>query len=198
MADDKRGREAQARQEDRRQRDRELREALARADEPAPPEPEPFLEAALDDEIETADYPLTELELVASHGSRPVETPEGEAPLEDVLLPTPGTYESPRSVRERIGRPTVASAMRRIDAASKAAGVERMASRRSAYEHTLHDLAAIDPDDDDEGIEVVTDWIVDELEETGSLPSSRRVRHRAATYCRANGYSIPADSWLVA
>ncbi|AGN02257.1 hypothetical protein L593_11570 [Salinarchaeum sp. Harcht-Bsk1] len=196
MADDKRGREAQARQADRRQRDRELREALARADEPEPPEPEPFVEADLDEEIKTADYPMTERELVAAHGTRTVETSSGEEPLENVLLPTPGTYTSPRSVERRIGRPTVASAMRRIDAASKAAGVERMESRRSAYEHTLHELAEIDADDDDEGIEVVTDWIVEQVEETGSLPSSRRVRHRAATFCRSNGYPVPVDSWL--
>ena len=196
MADDKRGREAQARQAERRQRDRELREALARADESEPPEPEGSLEVDLDEDIEAAEFPMTELDLVDEHGSRPVETPTGERPLEEVLLPTPGAYESPRSVRRRIGRPSVATAMRRIDSASKDAGVERMASRRAAYEHTLHALVDVDPDDDDEGVEVVTDPNLDELAETGRLPSSRRVRHRAATYCRAKGYPVPADSWL--
>jgi hypothetical protein len=43
---------------------------------------------------------------------------------------------------------------------------------------------------------VIADWIVDQIDERGKLPSSRAVRRQAAKFCRANGYPVSADEWL--
>lgn len=64
------------------------------------------------------------------------------------------------------------------------------------YRKTLEALEDIDEDDEDEGIAVVTRWIVDRIETTGERPSSKAVRQRATEFCRHNDYPIPDDSWL--
>lgn len=66
------------------------------------------------------------------------------------------------------------------------------------YEKTLRELADVTPDDDDDGVLVVTEWIEDYYDEEGAFPPSKAVRDRAARYCRANGYALADDSWLVA
>lgn len=92
-----------------------------------------------------------------------------------------------------------------IDAAiERISGAESSEGRRDrdrpeqyeAYERTFRALEDISPSDDDEGITVVTDWIVDEIESTGERPSSRAVRKRARQFCRANGYEVSDNDWL--
>lgn len=64
------------------------------------------------------------------------------------------------------------------------------------YEKTLETVKNIDADDDDEGVVVVTGWIVEELNSTGERPSSRAVRSRAKKFCRNQGYEVANDSWM--
>lgn len=92
---------------------------------------------------------------------------------------------------------SVESAMERIRAADDENPTERFdrEQQHEMYEKSLESLRAIDADDDDEGVTVVADWIVDRLSD-GARPSSVDVRQRAQTFCRANGYEIPNDSWL--
>ena len=45
-------------------------------------------------------------------------------------------------------------------------------------------------------LQVVADWIVEQIREKGSLPDSRDVRRRAAEYCRDNGHDVGNDEWL--
>jgi hypothetical protein len=47
------------------------------------------------------------------------------------------------------------------------------------------------------GSEVVTDWIVEQMETTGKRPGSRAVRRRAAKFCRSNGYPAATTSGSV-
>jgi phytoene/squalene synthetase len=87
--------------------------------------------------------------------------------------------------------------MKRIDEAVDDAGAADLEpSQRKTYERTLRALKAVGEDDEDEGIEVVTDWIVERVREDGALPGSRDVRRRAAEFCRANGYAVGDDEWL--
>jgi len=69
-------------------------------------------------------------------------------------------------------------------------------SQRDAYEKTLDELESIDEDDDDEGVRVVGDWLVERIADDGTLPGSRSVRRRAAAFCRENGYQVRNDEWL--
>lgn len=64
------------------------------------------------------------------------------------------------------------------------------------YEKTLEAVKDIDADDDDEGVFVVTTWIVEQLEETGERPSSKTVRSKAREFCRENGYDVSNNAWL--
>lgn len=64
------------------------------------------------------------------------------------------------------------------------------------YRKTFEALEDVDADDENEGITVVTEWIIDQIETTGQRPSSKAVRQRATQFCRHNGYDIPDDSWL--
>jgi|AntDeeMinimDraft_4_1070355.scaffolds.fasta_scaffold00105_53 hypothetical protein len=76
-------------------------------------------------------------------------------------------------------------------------GTTAVRPKLELYEKTLRELVDVTPDDDDEGILVVTEWIEDYVDEDGTFPPSRAVRDRAAKYCRANGYELTEDSWLV-
>ena len=64
------------------------------------------------------------------------------------------------------------------------------------YRKTLRALEDVTPDDDDEGVTVVANWIVEQLETGGERPSSKAVRRRAREYCRTNGYDVSDNDWL--
>jgi len=49
---------------------------------------------------------------------------------------------------------------------------------------------------DDAGVRAIGDWTVERIRENRKLPTSRDVRRRAATFCRANGYQVRTDEWL--
>jgi hypothetical protein len=92
----------------------------------------------------------------------------------------------------------VTTAMRRIADVDKAT-VEGSADREQQHEmyrKSLSALVDVDGDDDDEGVMVVTEWIIDEIEETGKRPSSKAVRRRARDFCEQNGYELSDNSWL--
>lgn len=92
---------------------------------------------------------------------------------------------------------TVKSAMRRIkDVDDSLTETDDREQQYEMYRKTLSALADIEADDDDEGIAVVTHWIIDQIESTGERPSSKAVRRRAREFCRKNGYDIPVHSWL--
>ena len=197
MADDKRGREKQARDAEGRRRDRDLEAALTRGDEP-----EPSIEGVALTEVESGleslEFPTTGAEVVATVGDREIESVDGSYPIE-ALLPELGseTFDSPAAVRVVIQRPSVAAAMKQvIEASDTLPNTELAWSQRKAYELTFQELGAIDAADDDEGIQAVSDWIVERIHDTETLPSSRDVRREAAKFCRRRGYQIRADEWL--
>lgn len=197
MADDKRGREKQARDADVRQRMRAIREELERTGEPEPPvDVEALAEAAA--ALESVPFPATGREVVEAIGD--VELDAREGPMRaDELLPDADaeTFDSPTEVRFRLQRPTVASAMKRVvEAADEARDVELSGSQRDAYEKTFTALEDLAPTDEDEGIPYIRDWILDRLAQDGELPGSRSVRREAATFARENGYPVRKDEWL--
>jgi len=197
MADDKRGRDKQAHDEDRRQRERELETALERGDEPEPPIPAAEL-GELEDALETLPFPTTAADVVETVGDREILSPEGTYRLEELLPKSDAeTFDSPTAVSVQVQRPTVAAAMKRIiEASDELQEADFGGSRRDAYKKTLKALAAIEADDDDEGIDVITEWIVAQIDEKGKLPGSRAVRREAAKFCRSSGYEVGVDEWL--
>jgi hypothetical protein len=91
---------------------------------------------------------------------------------------------------------SVRSALERIaDADDSLTDRDDVERQYEMYRKTLEALEDVDADDD-EGIAVVTDWIVDRIETTGTRPSSKAVRQRATEFCRNNDYPISDDSWL--
>jgi hypothetical protein len=195
MADDKAGREAQARSAERRQREREIAAELERGDEAEPP-----LDAAdlvdFEEALEFLTYPATGGEVVAAVGDRTIKATDRTYTVEELLPETDvETFDSPAAVRVRVQRPTVAATMKRIVEAVDGSGVAFGGSQRDAYEKTLDELESIGADDD-EGVQVVGDWIVERIRDDDTLPGSRAVRRRAAKFCRANGYQVRDDEWL--
>lgn len=93
---------------------------------------------------------------------------------------------------------SIESAFERIEAAESAEGRrdDDREAQYEAYKRTFRALARVTPDDDDEGVTVVSRWIVDRMEETGKRPSSRAVRKRARKYCERNGHAVRDDEWL--
>lgn len=197
MADDKNGREKQARDADRRQRERDVRAELERQDETEPPIDDEDLEK-IAEPLDDLDYPATGAEIVATVGDRRVESEERTYAIEELVPETDAAvYDSPASVRVRLQRPTIATAMKRIvEASDEIRDADLGRSQRAAYEKTFRELEAIDAVDEDEGIRVIADWIVERIREDKRLPGSRDVRREAAIYCRANGYEIRNDEWL--
>jgi hypothetical protein len=197
MADDKRGRDEQAQDAERRQQERAIDTELERWDEPEPPV-EPSDLADVETELDDLSFPATGTEVVAAVGDREVESAEGSYRIEELVPETDAeTFDSPDAVRVQVTRPTVAGAMKRVvEASATLPNTEFSWSQRLAYQQTFRALAAIDADDDDQGIRVIRDWIVDRIHETERLPSSRDVRREAAKYCRANGYQVRNDEWL--
>lgn len=197
MPDDKRGREKQARNADRRQRERAIAEELDRMGDPEPTVDEVEL-ARFEAALEQLNFPVTGTDVVSEMGHRDLE---GERTSYSVAELVPATesefYETPEAVRKQVQRPTVARAMKRIiEATATRQGVSLDGSQREAYERTFKELEGIDPVDEDEGIGVMIDWILSELEESGDLPGSRAVRRRAAKVCRSQGYEVRNDEWL--
>jgi hypothetical protein len=195
MADDKRGRDKQAQDVDRRQRERDLRTELERGDEPEPPV-EPAELAGLEADLADLSFPATGAEVVAAVGDRELDAAGETHAVADLVPETDERFDSPAAVRVRVQRPTVGAAMKRVVEASRQLRNERLAeSQREAYEKTFRALAAVEADDEDEGIRVIADWVVERLEE-GRAPGSRDVRRQAAEFCRANGYPVRDDEWL--
>ncbi|MFD1647712.1 hypothetical protein [Haloarchaeobius litoreus] len=197
MADDKRGREKQARDEDMRQRKRAILEELERTSESEPRVDFDSL-AEAEAALESVPFPATGRQVVEVIGELELDAPEGPMRADD-LLPNADaeTFDSPTEVRFRLQRPTVASAMKRVvEAADEARKVELSGSQREAYEKTFTALEDLAPDDEDEGIPYIRDWILDRIEDDGDLPGSRAVRREAAKFARKNGYPVSNDEWL--
>jgi|AntDeeMinimDraft_6_1070357.scaffolds.fasta_scaffold06646_3 hypothetical protein len=197
MADNKSGRDKQADDEERRQRERAIETELERGDEPEPP----VDEAVLDDvesDLESVSFPATGADVVAAIGDREVDAVDESYELAELIPDSDAeTFEAPTNVRVRVQRPTVATAMKRVvEATDRLPSADLGRSQRDAYEKTFRELAAIDADDDDEGIRVMGDWIVEQIREKEKLPGSRAVRREAAKFCRANGYEVRNDEWL--
>jgi len=197
MPDRKEGREKQARDRENRQRRREILTELERGDETEPPVDGDDLDD-LGAQLETMSFPATGSEVVEAVGSHGVESAEGTHDVAELIPRTATeTYESPEAVRMRVQRPTVAAAMKRVvEVADEYQSAAFGSSQYEAYERTLRELKAIDADDDDEGVEVLADWLVERIRETETLPGSREVRRRAAEFCRSNGYEVRDDEWL--
>ena len=107
------------------------------------------------------------------------------------------SFASPAAVTERVERPAVALAMKRVVEASSDLPEGRLeGSQREAYAKTFAALAAIDPIDDDAPTAAVADWIVERIDRTDKLPGSRAVRRQAAAHCREHGYQVRNDEWL--
>ncbi|MFC6863895.1 hypothetical protein ACFQGE_10500 [Halomicroarcula sp. GCM10025817] len=197
MADNKGGRDKQARDAERRQQEREVATELERGDETEPP-----VEAAelgdFEGELEAMNFPATGTEIVATLGDRTIESVKGSYTVGDLVPETDEeTFDSPAAVRVQVQRPTVAAAMKRVVESSETLrNTEFSWTQRKAYEMTFQELESIDADDDDEGITAISDWIVDQIHEKEKLPSSRAVRRQAAKFCRANGYQVRVDEWL--
>jgi hypothetical protein len=197
MADDKQGRDKQAHDTEKRQRKRYLSEELERGDE-TEPEVDPATVDEFEGDLEKIGFPATAAELVEVIGDREIKTTIDSYTIAELLPKTDAeTFEEPKEVRVLIQRPTIAAAMKRVVEASETLpNAELGRSQREAYEKTFRELKAIDADDDDEGIRVIADWIVEQIHEKQKLPGSRGVRRRAAKFCRKNGYSVRNDEWL--
>jgi len=197
MPDDKRGREKQARNADRRQRERAIATELDRMDDPEPPIDETEL-AFFETALEELNFPVTGNDVVSEMGHREIEGTEETFSVAELIPATEAEFfEDPEAVRQQIQRPTVAKAMKRIlEETGSRQGVSLKGSRRDGYKKTFEELEAIDPIDEDEGIQAITDWIIEELRESGKLPGSRAVRRQAAKYCRSVGYKVQNDEWL--
>lgn len=197
MADDKSGRDKQAQDAERRQREREMAAELERGDEAEPPAEEAEL-ADLETELEDLSFPATGAEVVAAVGEREIESGGSAFSLAELIPESEEErFDSPAAVRVQIQRPTIAAAMKRIVVASETLrNTEFNWAQRKAYEKTLRELERIDADDDDEGITVISRWVVDRIHEKEKLPTSRAVRREAAKFCRSNGYQIRDDQWL--
>jgi len=191
MGDTKEGRENQAQDELERQRQRAVQEELARWDETEPPR-------ELDDALDDLDYPVTTEAVAEAVGDYEVPVGDDVIPVAKIVQRSARDgFDSPEEARDRIRRPSVAASLRRLLALSTEAGMaDDFRAREEAYEKTLRALEDVDADDEDEGIAAVTEWIAERVEETGSLPKSRRVRNYAAEFCRDNGYAVRDDGWL--
>ncbi|QZP36689.1 hypothetical protein [Halobaculum magnesiiphilum] len=197
MADDKRGRDKQAHDAAKRRQERDIATERERYDEAEPPVDADVL-ADIERDLASVAFPATGAAVVDAIGEREVPTDAGTYAVEALLPDTDEeTFDSPAAVRVRIQRPTVAAAMKRIvEATEGLADAELTDTQRDGYERTFRELVNIDPIDENEGIPVVADWMVERIRENGELPGSRSVRRRAAEYCRANGYEVRNDEWL--
>lgn len=197
MADDKRGRDKQARDADRRQRERAVAAELERMDETEPPVEEADL-GDLETGLDAVAFPASGAEVLDAVGDLEIDGPDGTVAVADLVPDTDEVrFESASDVRVRVRRPTVAGAMTRVEEASdELRDADLSGSKRTAYEKTFRALASVEADDDDEGVGVVADWTVGRIRDDETLPSSRDVRREAARFCRENGYQVGNDQWL--
>lgn len=197
MADDKDGREDQARNEDDRQRRRDVEAAVERGDEPEPPIEDVDLDG-LERDLESVAFPASGAEVVAAVGDREVRTAADRYVVEQLVPDTDEVvFDSPDEVASRVQRPTVAATMKRIAEAAASLPNETLGgSQYDGYERTFRELARIDPMDDDEAVEVVGDWVVERIREKEKLPTSRAVRREAGKVCRRAGHEVSNDDWL--
>ncbi|AHG03222.1 hypothetical protein HALDL1_06155 [Halobacterium sp. DL1] len=191
MGDTKDGRDKQAQDERRRQIERATKEELTRYHETEPPR-------ELDDALEELEYPAPADQVVEAAGEYEVQTEDDAIPVAEVVEESArDEYESPEDARQKLQRPSVAASLRRLETVSRETGLrEQFRERRDAYKKTLRALEDVDADDEDEGIAFVTAWLIDEMRENERLPKSRKVRKRAAKFCRSNGYEVRNDDWL--
>lgn len=197
MADNKAGRDKQVQDADRRQRERAIEEELERMDDPEPPVDTSEL-AYFETSVETLSFPATGKDVVDAAGDETIEATDTTYTVAELVPETDvETYESPSALREEIQHPTVASAMKQVVEASAGLSNDSMGpSQADAYRRTFRELRAVDVLDDDEGIQTISDWIVEHIHETETLPDSRAVRREAASVCRDAGYEIRNDEWL--
>lgn len=197
MADDRRGRDKKAHDTDRRQRQRELEEALDRMDEPEPPLDVDEL-LPVDQSLTTVSFPATGTEVIKEAGETAVESTTASYRLKELIPETDSvSFSSELEILQRVQRPTVAETMARItEAAVELPHTTLEGSQRRTYKKTLDELRSLVPDDEDEGVTVVGNWIIEQIETKEKLPASRAVRRRARKFCNANGYPIGNDSWL--
>jgi hypothetical protein len=191
MGDTRDGRDEQGWDHDRRDIERSVREELARWHETE------LLDDVVDALADVA-YPADSETVEAAVETHELTAGDATLPAAEVVRAAPETqFRSAREASVVIERPTVAAALRRIEAASSRWDHrEAFRERRDDYEKTLRALEDVTGDDDDEGITVVAEWIVGELAEKDRVPKSRRVRKRAASYCRDDGYEVRDDDWL--
>lgn len=196
MADDKRGRDKQAHDAADRRWERDIAQELERMDETEPPVSDTDID--FQEILETIEFPATAREVLEAVGDRQVESDERTHSVAELVPDTDSvTYESPDVVLTRVRRPAVAAAMKRVLEASRSLPKGKLGgSQWEAYEKTFRALAAIDASDDDEPIEAITDWIIEQISNDEQLPGSRAVRREAANYCRDKGYEIRTDEWL--
>lgn len=121
--------------------------------------------------------------------------------IEPGVNATLGADESAHLVYYRRGlQPIVRidSAIERITEAEDQVGLpdDDRDQQHEVYEKTFRSLEDVTPDDNDEGITVVTDWIVQEILTNAARPTSRAVRRRARRYCEDNGYEVSNNDWL--
>ena len=197
MGDDKAGREKQARDEDGRQRQRDLDAELERGDEPEPAIDDAEL-GEIETELERLEFPVTGAEIVSAIGDREVASPTERYTVEQLVPNTErAVFDSPDRVRVRIQRPTVAAAMKRIMEASEALPNEELdGAQYDAYERTFQELERISPDDDDEAIAEIREWVVERIRDKEKLPTSRGVRRQAAKVSRREGHAVRNSDWL--
>lgn len=93
---------------------------------------------------------------------------------------------------------SIDSAIERITRAESEAGLpdDDRDQQHEVYEKTFRALEDVTPNDDDEGITVVTEWIVEQIQANGARPKSQAVRRRGRKYCQENGYEISDNDWL--
>jgi hypothetical protein len=171
--------------------------ARERGDEPEPPISSETLDA-IESELESLAFPATGTEVLTTIGDHEAVSVAGSHTIETLVPDTDSEmFDSPAAVSAQIRRPTVAAAMTQvIEASTTLERTDLPWSQRTAYKTTFQELKAISPDDDDEAIQEMTDWICAYIREKERLPGSRDVRRQAAKLCRSKGYPIRNDEWL--
>jgi hypothetical protein len=104
MADDKSGRDKQARDAERRQRERAIATEIERGDEIEPPvDAEKLRDFEAD--LEGLEFPATGAEIVAAIGDREIESIERSYAIEELVPETDEeTFDSPAAVRVQVQR----------------------------------------------------------------------------------------------
>ncbi len=194
MSSHRNARDKKAHDDDNRQRRREITTELQRREDP--PLHEEAL-AMLSQEVDDEEYPLTGAELLEAASEAELETDVDKLGLEEVVPDSHSLrFQSTQDLYLKLGRPTVASSIRRVVEAADAGDLEFGNGQLDTYRKSFVALQEIKEDDGDEGVEEIADWIVDRVEDGRGLPGSRAVRREAANNCREKGYTVSIDDWL--